>query len=51
MIFFKEIIYSDDFFKYLSVNGVIMINIYRIVCGWENRVYSIIVFGLIKYVF
>lgn len=50
MVFFKEIIYSDDFFKYLFVNGVIMINIYRIVCGWENRVYSIIVFGLIKYV-
>lgn len=40
-IFPKEIIYSDDFSKYLSVNGVITINTHRTVCGSSLQHHSI----------
>lgn len=43
---------SDDFSKYLSVNGVIiiMVNTHRTVCGWNIGVHSTKTFGFTEYV-
>lgn len=41
---------SDDFSKYLSVNGVVIVNTHRTVCGWDNGVKSIKTFGFTEYI-